>query len=87
MSDTSAPLAGRTALVTGAGSGIGEATAEALVAAGARVVCVGRTPVKVGAVAERLGAGALAVALDVTDAKAVAALPGSLPRAGARWTC
>jgi len=36
-------LAGRTALVTGAGSGIGRAVAVALAAAGARVIVAGRT--------------------------------------------
>ncbi len=72
-------LAGRTALVTGAGSGIGAAVAAALVEAGARVVCAGRTHDKVRAVAGTLGEAALALALDVTDADACAALPGSLP--------
>ena len=72
-------FAGRTALVTGAGSGIGAAISIALAGAGARVICAGRTLAKVQAVAEGIGANACAVALDVTDGPAVAALPGSLP--------
>src|SRR3954467_4383635 len=65
-------LAGKTALVTGAGSGIGQATARALSAAGARVV-VTELPDRLeraeATVSELQGAGgqALAVELDVRN--------------------
>ncbi|ADG80277.1 Short-chain dehydrogenase/reductase SDR OS=Tsukamurella paurometabola (strain ATCC 8368 / DSM/ CCUG 35730 / CIP 100753 / JCM 10117 / KCTC 9821 / NBRC 16120/ NCIMB 702349 / NCTC 13040) OX=521096 GN=Tpau_3699 PE=3 SV=1 [Tsukamurella paurometabola] len=58
-------LQNRTALVTGAGSGIGAATAAALAAAGARVALVGRRADRLATVAAETG-GAYAVA-DVTD--------------------
>ena len=43
MQDTK-PLSGKTAIVTGASSGIGRATAELLAKKGAHVYLVGRTP-------------------------------------------
>lgn len=57
---TAAPLAGRTALVTGAGGGIGAALVGALLGAGAAVVATARTPdpARLGAVAAGLPAGA-----------------------------
>jgi NAD(P)-dependent dehydrogenase (short-subunit alcohol dehydrogenase family) len=51
-------LTGKAAVVTGSTKGIGLATAEALVAAGASVVVSARTAADVEAVAARLGAGA-----------------------------
>lgn len=65
-------LAGAVAMVTGGGSGLGEATARRLVADGARVVVVDRD----GAAAEKvcldLGSAATAVEADVCDADQVA---------------
>jgi NAD(P)-dependent dehydrogenase (short-subunit alcohol dehydrogenase family) len=64
-------LAGRAALVTGAGTGIGRAIAQALTAAGARVAVTDLDLPAAAAVAADLP-GALALPLDVTDAAATA---------------
>jgi len=47
-------LAGRTVLITGPTSGLGRATAEAMAAMGARVVLVGRSAERLGAVRDEL---------------------------------
>lgn len=60
-------LAGRTIVITGAARGIGEATAELLAAHGVRVVLGDRDAPLVQAVAQRIGRGALAAELDVTE--------------------
>jgi clavulanate-9-aldehyde reductase len=63
-------LHGKVALVTGASSGIGEATAEELAAAGANVVIAARRTDRLAALEERLtgrGTKVLNLALDVTD--------------------
>jgi NADP-dependent 3-hydroxy acid dehydrogenase YdfG len=63
-------LQGKVALVTGASSGIGEATAVALAGAGATVVVAARRVDRLKALEERLadaGAKVLSLALDVTD--------------------
>jgi 3-hydroxybutyrate dehydrogenase len=60
-------LAGRTALVSGGGAGIGRAVALALAAAGARVAVGARDVGRAQEVAERCGGSSLALPLDVTD--------------------
>ncbi len=63
-------LQGQVAIVTGAGRGIGAATAELLAQAGAAVVLTARSPDAIEAVATRIRAGggqAIAVPADVAD--------------------
>jgi len=66
------------AVITGASSGIGAATAQHLAAAGYDLILGARRMDKLQAVAEPLGAKALT--LDVTDAKSVEAFCAQVPR-------
>jgi NAD(P)-dependent dehydrogenase (short-subunit alcohol dehydrogenase family) len=77
------PLAGTTALVTGAGRGIGEACAVALADAGADVALVARSADELASVAgrvEALGRRAWVLPCDITDPGQVDAAVGSLDR-------
>jgi NADP-dependent 3-hydroxy acid dehydrogenase YdfG len=67
------PLEGKVAAITGASSGIGEATALALADAGAAVALGARRVDRIEALAERIGAAggrAIALEVDVTDEQA-----------------
>ena len=87
VTETAGSLAGMTALVTGAGSGIGQAAARALSAAGARVVVtelpdrLERAEATVSEL-ERAGGPALAVALDVRDLESISDCVNAAARAG-----
>jgi 7-alpha-hydroxysteroid dehydrogenase len=70
-------MTGKAAIVTGAGRGIGAATAVALAEAGADVLISARTPEQLTAVAGRIeaaGRRAVPVAADLSDLEAVAEL-------------
>src|ERR1017187_4488906 len=71
----------RTALVTGAGRGIGKAIAETLAKNGVNVICVSKSPESCGAVAAAIAAAggkAKAVPVDVADGAAVTAAAEAL---------
>jgi NAD(P)-dependent dehydrogenase (short-subunit alcohol dehydrogenase family) len=61
-------LSGHHAVVTGAGSGIGRATAERLAEAGCQVTLIGRHLARLSETADRIGDLAFAASADVTDA-------------------
>lgn len=67
---------GRRALITGASSGIGAATAEALAAAGCELVVVGRDEQRLAEVAERTGASSVRADLTTGDGVEQAAEAG-----------
>jgi NAD(P)-dependent dehydrogenase (short-subunit alcohol dehydrogenase family) len=66
-------LTGHHAVVTGAGSGIGRATAERLAEAGCQVTLIGRHVARLAETADRIGDLAFAAPADVTDADMLAA--------------
>ena len=67
-------LTGKVAIVTGGNGGIGLGMARGLAAAGARVVVAARDARKSETAVRELGAGALAIPVDVTDEPSVARL-------------
>ena len=71
-----------TVFVTGATAGFGDAITRRFARDGHRVIATGRRRERLDALRKELGERVLPMALDVTDAGAVAALPGSLP---AEW--
>lgn len=74
----SAEIQRRVAVVTGASSGIGEATAKTLAAQGFHVVAVARREDRITALANEIGGRAIVA--DVTDDAAVEALASALSR-------
>lgn len=73
---------GRVYVILGGAGGIGRALAQRVVAAGARVVLVGRDGARAAAAAAELGDAGLGVAADARDFDAV---DGALAQAVARW--
>jgi citronellol/citronellal dehydrogenase len=79
MSDFRSPLApdanaGKVALVTGGGTGIGRATAMELARTGAKIVVCGRRAEPLEAVQAELGEDCLAVPTDVRESEQIVAL-------------
>ena len=83
--DTVKPLAGQTALVTGASRGIGAATAKALAEAGAHVILVARKVKALEAVEDEihaLGGTSTIAPLDLTEPESVTRLATAI---AGRW--
>lgn len=72
----------RTIVVSGAGSGIGRAVTERLVADGGQVTAVGRRPEPLQELADELGKAVRPVAADVGTAAGAAAVAADLAAAG-----
>ena len=76
-------LEGKVAAVTGGASGIGLASTEAMLAAGARVVLVDRDEAALTALREKHGDAVIPLVIDLLDAKSCATLmPQILEKAG-----
>jgi NAD(P)-dependent dehydrogenase (short-subunit alcohol dehydrogenase family) len=71
-------LQGKVIWVTGAGSGVGEATVKRLATDGAKVAALGRRAETVDAVAKAAGGGTVAIGLDVGDRARIDAVAGEL---------
>lgn len=80
MKDGLFDLQGKTAVITGAGSGLGRAIAAMLGGYGARVVCADRDAARARETAETIGASAEALTVDVTDPGSVAEMAARLAR-------
>jgi len=73
MMDSLKRFVGRTAIVTGAGSGLGRAVAARIAAEGGKVACLDLVPDAVEEAARDVGGGARAYQVDVSDPASVKA--------------
>jgi NAD(P)-dependent dehydrogenase (short-subunit alcohol dehydrogenase family) len=80
-------LQGELAVVTGGGTGIGQAIAQAMHAAGARVVLVGRREAELAAAVKALGAGAAYAVHDITVTAETGALVQRITKEHGPITC
>jgi NAD(P)-dependent dehydrogenase (short-subunit alcohol dehydrogenase family) len=83
-------LAGKSALITGGGSGIGRATALAFAREGARVAVADLSAENAAATVEQINAAggqAISISLDVTDSAAVTAMIATTVAAFGRLDC
>jgi len=79
----------RVAVITGASSGIGEATARALAADGHSVALLARRGERIQALASELGNGAIAIEADVTDRDSIVSAAERVQRklgGGTSWS-
>ena len=76
MSTTPGQDSGPVAVITGASSGIGEATARALAASGYRVALLARRADRIKTLADELGKGSIAIEADVTDRDSIVRAAG-----------
>ncbi|HBC20295.1 MAG TPA: 3-hydroxyacyl-CoA dehydrogenase [Alcanivorax sp.] len=78
----------KVAVITGAASGLGQATAEAIIAKGGKVMILDRDDKRGPEVAAELGANAAFVQTDVTDEESVkAAIDATVEKFGAIHVC
>jgi 3-oxoacyl-[acyl-carrier protein] reductase len=80
-------LADRTAIITGAGSGIGRASVERFLVEGARVVAIDRDGDAAAEAVRSAGERAFSSTVDVTDREAVAAVVGETIERFGRLDC
>ena len=79
----SSELTGKVAVVTGAAAGIGQASAEAMLAAGARVVLVDRDEAALAILYKKHGDAVVPLVMDLLDSQSCATLvPQVLEKAG-----
>ena len=83
---TSQPLAGRTAVVTGAGGGIGSSVVRRLIADGAIVGALDRDGAALDRLADEVGTGVHLIVVDLRDPDATAAALAIFARAAGRVT-
>jgi gluconate 5-dehydrogenase len=80
-------LKGELAVVTGGGTGIGQAIAQAMHAAGARVVLVGRREAELAAAVKTMGEGAAYAVHDITETAGTGALVQRITQEHGPITC